>query len=43
METKKQVKNYARYTMLKIILYVLHCNKWHCYKNVKMSDLQLAY
>ena len=23
METKKQVKNYARYTMLKIILYVL--------------------
>ena len=29
--------------MLKIISYVLRWAVGHCYKNVKISDLQLAY
>ena len=29
--------------MLKIIACVLRQDVWHCYKNVKISDLQLAY
>ena len=29
--------------MLKIIPYVLHSDVWHCYKNIEISELQLAY
>ena len=29
--------------MLEIISYALRWDIWHCYKNVKISDLQLAY
>ena len=29
--------------MLKIISYVLRWDVWHCYKNAKTSDLQVAY
>ena len=41
MKTKKYVKHYARHTTLKIT-YVLRWGVWNCYKNVKISCLQLA-
>ena len=40
MKTKKYVKNYARYTMLKNNSLL---DVWHCYKNIEISDQQLAY
>ena len=39
----KCITNDARYTTQKIIPYVLHSDIWHCYKNVEIPDLQLAY
>ena len=42
-KTKKYIKNYSRYTALKNNSFVLCSDVWHCYKNIEISDLQLAY